>query len=68
MPTPESAQILITKVTSMLPTVKITELLLEVDEWTGFSNEFTHIKNDEVAKDKQLLFTAILSDGINLGF
>ena len=42
--TPESAQILITKVTSMLPTVKITELLLEVDEWTGFSNEFTHIK------------------------
>ena len=65
--TPESAQILITKVTSMLPTVKITELLLEVDEWTGFSNEFTHIKNDEVAKDKQLLFTAILSNGINLG-
>lgn len=64
--TPESAQTLITKITNMLPPIKITELLLEVDEWTGFSNEFTHIQNDDIAKDKHLLFTAILSDGINL--
>ena len=65
--TPDSAQSLIAKVTSMLPSIKITELLLEVDEWTRFSNEFTHIKNDKIADDKHLLFTAILSDGINLG-
>lgn len=40
---PESVQNLITKV-SRMPSIKITELLLEVDEWTGFSNQFTHLK------------------------
>ena len=51
----------------MLPPIKITELLLEVDDWTGFSDEFTHLKTDDTVKDKHLLFTVILSDGINLG-
>ena len=63
---PESVQNLITKVSRMLPSIKITELLLEVDEWTGFSNQFTHLKTDETAKDKYLLLATILSDGINL--
>lgn len=64
---PESAQALMTQVASMLPPIKITELLLEVDDWTGFSQEFIHLKTDEPAKDKHLLLTTILSDGINLG-
>ena len=64
---PESAQSLINKVASMLPPIKITELLLEVDDWTGFSDEFTHLKTDDTVKDKHLLFTVVLSDGINLG-
>ena len=64
---PESAQALITQVASMLPHIKITELLLEVDDWTDFSQAFTHLKTEETAKDKHLLLTSILSDGINLG-
>ena len=64
---PESAQILITQVASMLPHIKITELLLEVDEWIGFSDEFIHLKRESSIQDKHLLLTAILSDGINLG-
>ena len=35
--------------------------------WTGFTRHFTHLKTDELAKDKTLLLTAILADGINLG-
>ncbi len=40
----------------VLPHVKITELLLEVDEWTGFTRHFTHLKSGDLAKDKNLLF------------
>lgn len=64
---PKSAEDLISQVSRLLPRVKITDLLLEVDDWTGFSNEFTHLKTDETADDKTLLLTTILSDGINLG-
>ena len=64
---PESAQTLINRVALMLPHVKITELLMEVDEWTGFSRHFTHLKTGAVAKDKTFLLTTILADAINLG-
>ena len=51
----------------ILPHVKITELLLEVDEWTGFTRHFAHLKSGDLAKDKNLLLTTILADAINLG-
>jgi hypothetical protein len=40
---------------------------MEVDEWTGFTAHFTHIKSGDVASDKTLLLAAILADAINLG-
>lgn len=55
------------QVNQLLPRLKITELLLEVDRWTNFTRHFTHLKNDATAQDKQLLPTTILADGINLG-
>jgi TnpA family transposase len=64
---PEEAQALIDKTASLLPHIKITDLLLEVDEWTGFTKHFTHLKTGDVAKDKTLLLTTILADAINLG-
>jgi TnpA family transposase len=64
---PDTAQILIDQAAMLLPHVKITELLLEVDEWTGFTKHFTHLKSGNQTKDKHLLLTAILADAINLG-
>ena len=64
---PDTAQALIDQVSTLLPQVKITELLLEVDTWTDFTRHFTNLKTGDVAKDKTLLLTAILSDAINLG-
>ncbi len=52
---------------ALLPHLKITDLLLEVDDWTGFSRQFTHLKSGESAPDRPLLLTAILADAINLG-
>jgi len=64
---PDTAQALIDQTATVLPHVKITELLLEVDEWTGFTRHFTHLKSGDLAKDKHLLLTTILADAINLG-
>lgn len=64
---PNAALALIDQTAAMLPHVKITELLLEVDQWTGFTRHFTHLKSGEQAKDQMLLLTTILADAINLG-
>jgi len=50
-----------------LPRIKITDLLIEVDQWTNFTGHFTHLHNGEVVSDRALLLSAILADGINLG-
>jgi TnpA family transposase len=64
---PKEAEGLINRVYQLLPRIKITELLMEVDSWTNFTNHFTHLKSGETATDKALLLTAILADAINLG-
>lgn len=64
---PAVAQTMINQAAMLLPHVKITELLLEVDAWTGFTRHFTHLKTGDLAKDNTLLLTTILADGINLG-
>jgi hypothetical protein len=39
---PEEAEALIRQACALLPHVKVTDLLLEVDRWTGFTDDFTH--------------------------
>jgi TnpA family transposase len=64
---PEEAAALMQQAYSLLPHLKITELLLEVDSWTGFSHHFKHLKSGDAAEDQYLLLTTILADAINLG-
>lgn len=51
----------------LLPRVKLTDLLVEVDGWTGFSRHFTHLRSGEASRDREVLFAVLLADGINLG-
>jgi len=64
---PDAAQALINQTSMLLPHVKITEMLMEVDQWAHFTRHFTHLKSSGTAKDQTLLLTTILADGINLG-
>jgi len=47
--------------------VKITELLMEVDELVDFGRCFTHAQTGRPPKDRHLLYTVLLAEGTNLG-
>jgi TnpA family transposase len=65
--TPEAAEELGRSAYEALPRIKITDLLLEVDGWVGFSECFIHQRSGRPPEDRTALLTAILADGINLG-
>jgi TnpA family transposase len=51
----------------LLPRIKLTDLLIEVDGWTRFSDCFTHLHAGEPAKDKIVLLSGIVADATNQG-
>ena len=51
----------------LLPRIHLTDLLMEVDSWTGISQYFTHLYTQQPAADRTLVFTVILSDATNIG-
>ncbi|GGJ59213.1 hypothetical protein GCM10008938_51630 [Deinococcus roseus] len=52
---------------SFFPQVKITDLLLEVENWIHLSKVFTHMTQGNTVEDVHMLFSVILAEGTNLG-
>jgi TnpA family transposase len=52
---------------AMMPRVRITELLHEVNRATGFASAFTNLRTGECCDDGNALLAAILADATNLG-
>ena len=50
-----------------LPEVRITDILLEVDQATGFTDAFSHLRTGAPCKDRIGLLNVLLAEGINLG-
>ena len=65
--TPESAEAFADESYALMPHVKITELLVEVDQWTSLGDQFLHLRTQAPPNNRQALLTARLADGINLG-
>jgi TnpA family transposase len=67
--TPEEAEHLSKKLYSLLPRIKLTDLLLEVDHWTEFTNHMTHASTGHEPKgnEKNILLAALMAMGTNIG-
>jgi hypothetical protein len=64
---PEAAGALARRLSALLPRVRITEILADVDRWTGFTGCFTHVRTGEPASDRAAVLGTVLADGTNLG-
>ena len=64
---PADADELILDLYRRLPEVRITDILLEVDQATGFTDAFTHLRTGAPCKDRIGLLNVLLAEGINLG-
>ncbi len=65
--TPPEAEALDRKLDTLLPRVRITELLLEVAERTGFLTAFRDLRSGKEHDNSYAVLAAILADGTNLG-
>jgi TnpA family transposase len=57
-------------ITAQLPLIDLPDLLIEVDQWTGFSRHLRHLNGREPHRPTFLsvLYAALLSQGCNFGF
>ena len=66
---PASAEALEDLITARLPQVELSELLIEVDAWTHFSDHFVHAASAETLRPTLLphLYASILAHACNFG-
>jgi TnpA family transposase len=66
---PESVQALDDQIRRRIPDVDLTDLVLEVDQWTGFSQYLTHAGGGQPRTDDLLLHqpAAMVGQGTNMG-
>ena len=66
---PESVKALDEQMRRRIPDIDLTDLLLEVDQWTGFSHHLTHAGGGQPRTDDLVLHlhAAVLAQGSNMG-
>ena len=64
---PDGAADLVADLYRRMPDARITDILLEVDDATRFTEAFTHLRTGEPCRDRIGLLNVLLAEGINLG-
>ena len=64
---PEEASDLVLDLYRRLPEARITDILMEVDGTTRFTEAFTHLHTGAPCRDQVGLLNVVLAEGLNLG-
>ena len=64
---PAAAEAINAEITEMYPLVEVPDLLREVHEWTGFADQFTHVRTGDAPQNIAAMLAGVLADGTNLG-
>lgn len=64
---PAAAEALNAEISEMYPLVEVPDLLREVHEWTGFADQFTHVRAGDAPQNISAMLAGVLADGTNLG-
>ena len=64
---PDGAADLVADLYRRMPDARITDILLEVDDATRFTEAFTHLRTGSPCRDRIGLLNVLLAEGINLG-
>jgi TnpA family transposase len=64
---PELADDLNAEMSEMYPLIEVPHLLREVHDWTGFADQFTHIRTGDAPRNISAMLAGVLADGTNLG-
>ena len=63
---PADADALVLDLYARLPEVRITDILIEVDAATSFTDAFTHLRTGAPCSDRIGLLNVLLAEGLNL--
>ena len=55
------------RLNAMLPPVRLTDMLEEVDRWTGFIALFGHVQTGRPPVDRRIFLAALIAEATNLG-
>ena len=64
---PDGAADLVADLYRRMPDARITDILLEVDDATRFTEAFTHLRTGSPCRDRIGLLNVLLAEGIDLG-
>jgi len=64
---PAEADELVLDLYRRMPDVRITDIMVEVEADTGFTDAFAHLRTGAPCKDKIGLLNVLLGEGVNLG-
>ena len=64
---PAAVEALNAEIGEMYPLVEVPDLLREVHEWTGFADQFTHVRTGDAPQNISAMLAGVLADGTNLG-